>query len=272
MTSERDRLVERREVVARDLEELEVQVADGEIAEETAARLREEYEAELASLDASIARMPVTKRPARAPAPASAAASPAGPTGRSPRRVVVGSLIIVAALTAAIAFAARDTTADETQVASGPGALTVDPSTVSNEELEAVVAANPQITAMRMALADRYFEAEDYSPALGHYLFIADNSTNPAEVSQALARVGWMAYITNQPEPAAQYIELSLDANPDNSEAIVYRGFITLYGLGDAEAAIPQLEEARELTNISENVADQIDQALADARIGTTEP
>ena len=272
MTTARDRLNERREIVARDLDELDVQVAEGEIAPDTADRLRAEYRSELESLDASIARLPASSRSNRPQRPGRGedVATREAPVGRSPRRVLVGGLILVAAVTAAIAFAARDTTPDGPQVASSPGGLTVDPSSVSNEELEAIVAANPDVTAMRMALADRYFDAEELSPALSHYLYIADNSTSPAERSHALARVGWMAYITSQAEAAAEYMELALNANPENAEAIVYKGFVTLYGLGDPEAAIPQLEEALELPNISDDVVGQIEQALADARDGET--
>ncbi len=79
-----------------------------------------------------------------------------------------------------------------------------------------------------------------------------------------------MAYITDQAEAADQYLELALEANPNNSEAILYRGFVTLYGLEDPEAAIPQLEAALRLDNISDNVVSQIEQALADARSGGT--
>jgi tetratricopeptide (TPR) repeat protein len=271
MTSERDRLRERRDLVARDLEELAAQVDEGEVDPETASRLEEDYRSELASIDAALSKLP-EERKASPAAPVHRPPRARGPErARSTRRVVVGGVILVAALTAAIAFAARDTTPEPT-VSASPGALTVDPATVSNEELEAVVAANPGITAMRMALADRYFEAEEYSAALDHYLTIAETTTVPEEESKALARIGWMAYITDQPEAAAQYMEVALEADPNNAEAILYRGFITMYGLGDPEAAIPQLEQALGLPNISDNVVSQIEQALDEARGGGTTP
>ena len=94
----------------------------------------------------------------------------------------MGSLIIIALLSVAIAFAARDTgsPADEAAASSSsPGALTVDPDTVSNEQLEAIVASNPNIIGMRMALADRYFDAEEYGSALDHYLYIAEKRAPP---------------------------------------------------------------------------------------------
>ena len=58
MTAERDRLVERRDLVSRDLEELDAQVEAGEIDDATAERLRGAYRADLEVLNASIRDMP----------------------------------------------------------------------------------------------------------------------------------------------------------------------------------------------------------------------
>ncbi|MDH3307962.1 MAG: hypothetical protein OEO77_10640 [Acidimicrobiia bacterium] len=263
MTTEWRRLVERRDVVARDIEELAEQVVEGEVDADSAEDLLVAYRQELDSLNAELKDMP-----GEAKTPASVASPLAQPKTRSPRRVLVGALILIIALSAAIAFAARDTTAEPELASSSPGALTVDPSSVSNEEMEAVVAANPNINAMRMALADRYFAAEEYGAALDHYLYIADNNPTPAEESKALARVGWTAYVTGLPEAAEQYVLSSLEVDPTNSEATLFLGFITLYGLEDAEAAIPQLEEALSIPGLPPDLLAQVEQALVDARQG----
>lgn len=269
MTLQRSHLAERRAVVRRDLEELRVQVEEGEVREETAARLRASYEAELAELETALGDLPPdpgTPPPAPAPSPASKSDQPV--PGRSPRRVAVGATILIAALSIAIWLAAQGAEPDSPASSGSPGELLVDPDSVSDEQLEAIVADNPAITGMRMALADRYFQAEEYGASLDHYLFIADNATEASDRSVALARLGWMAYITGQPQAADQYIDMSLSDDANNAEAILFRGFITLYGLGEAEAAIPQLERALELTVLSDSVIDQIDEALADAREG----
>lgn len=268
MKSEQDDLIERRDQAQRDLDELAGQVEDNEIDPVTGARLRAAYQAELDQLDTALGDLPKARIK-----PVEQASEPELNTGsaRSPRRMVIGSLVLIAALSVTIGFAARDAQPDPTQpVSVSPGALTVDPASVSNEQLETVVAANPNINPMRMALADRYFEAEEYGAALEHYLYIADNNPTPEEESKALARVGWMAYRTGLSDEAKNYVDLSLAADPTNAEATLYLGFITLYGLGDAEAAIPQLEAALELSNLSENVISQIDDALVDARTGAT--
>lgn len=266
MTTDRDRLIERRDLVSRDLAELTAQVEDGEIDAATADRLGETYRAELDSLDATIGSLPEGERQPE-PEPQAAAEVDDSRKPRS-RRVIAGSLFVIAALTAAIAFAARDTERNREPTAAGPGALTVDPASVSNEQLETIVAANPDIIGMRMALADRYFEAEEFGSALDHYLHIAENASDQADESKALARVGWMAYTTGIPEAAQQYIEESIRIDPTNAEARLFIGFVTLYGLGDAEAAIPQLEAARGLQNLSANLVAQIEAALEDARQG----
>jgi tetratricopeptide (TPR) repeat protein len=273
MTAERDRLVERRDLVNRDLEELEAQVEVGEIAPETADRLRAAYREELESLAARLRDTPdLAPEAVEAATSKPGAAGDGGRTRRSPRAVVAWSLLAIGALTVAIAFAARGpaTEDDAPPVASGPGDLTIDPATVSDEQLEAVVAANPEIIGMRVALANRYFEAEDYGAALDHYLYIAENATDPTQESQALARIGWMAYVTDLPQEAEQYIQASLRVDPANAEATLFLGFVTLYGLGDAEAAVPQLETALELGGLSADVVEQLEAALAEARAGST--
>jgi tetratricopeptide (TPR) repeat protein len=229
-----------------------------------AERLRTGYLGELASLEASLADMPVV---GEAPRTDVLAVEAAKPRTRSTRRVIAGSVIVMAAVSVTIFLVVRDARPDGAGSLSGsPGDLIVDPSSVSDEQLEAVVAANPDLTAMRMALADRYYDDEEYGSSLDHYLYIADNSPDRLERSKALARVGWMAYITDQPEAAQDYILASLDADPSNAEALLFRGFITLYGLEDAETAIPQLEAALELSNLSPNVISQVNDALEDAR------
>lgn len=273
MTSDLNHLRERRESVRRDIEELALQVDEGEVDPETAERLRTSYERELDALDATLGEHE-DETPASASLPAEPEPEPEpiehlsreGRT-RSTNRAVVGGVLLLGALAVIMYFAVQSAEPDDAAPAgAAPGDLIVDPATVSNEELEAIVAANPDVTAMRMALADRYFEAEAYGASLDHYLNIAENSSDPLERSKALARVGWMAYITDQPEAADEYLIRSLEADPTNSEAILYRGFVTLYGLEDAEAALPQLEAAQRLTNISQGVIDQIDDALEDAR------
>jgi tetratricopeptide (TPR) repeat protein len=263
MTSERSRFEERRDVVRRDLLELDTQRETGEMAIDTAERLRQTYESELDALDSALARLP--EEPSE-PSSGQQSESKEEPPRKSWRRVI-GSIVIIGGVIVVLAMAANN--AENAQpVSASPGNLTVDPSSVSNEEMEAVVAANPEVNGMRMALADRYFAAGEYGAALDHYLIIAENDPTPDEESKALARLAWIAHQTGLDDAAEEFARSSLDIDPNNAEAKLYIGFITLYGLGDAEAAIPQLEAALEIPNLSAGAISQIEDALDDARGG----
>lgn len=262
MTAERARLIERRDVVRRDLLELAVQRETGEVASDTADRLRRTYEAELDALDSAIADLPEEDLEH-----SSQTLEPGEERARLSWRKVVGALLFIGVVATAFVLLAHNAEDDNGQpVVASPGNLTVDPESVSNEEMEAVVAANPKINGMRMALADRYFAAEELGSALDHYLIVLENDPTPDEESKALARIAWIAYRTDLPEAAEQYARSSLDVDPNNAEAKLYIGFITFYGLGDAETAIPQLEAALEIPNLSNNVISQIEDALVEAR------
>ena len=153
MTSDRKQLRERRDAVKRDIEELAHQVEEGEVAPETAERLQASYQHELDSLDAALGGqvddVPAPESPPTEPEPPQAV--PRAERARSPRRVTVGAVLIVGALAAAVVFAGQSAEPDDP----APGGLTVDPASVANEELEAIVAANPEVTAMRMAPTNR---------------------------------------------------------------------------------------------------------------------
>ena len=267
--TDRKHLEERREIAMRDLLELAEQVEAGEMDQETADTLRANYQAEVDEVDAQIGALPA---PGKKQAVESLSEAP-GMKTRSTRRAVIGSVIVIAALSVAIFLAAGEIDPEPATSATGsdsPGALTVDPNSVSNEQLEEVVAQNPAINAMRMALADRYFEEENYGKALDHYLTIAENNPTPAEEGRSLTRIGWMAYTTGQPEAAEQYLQTSLTVDPTNDETKLFLGFVLLYGLEDPDGALPWLEEVATIPELPPSVLSQVEAAIAEARNGGT--
>ncbi|MFC2177068.1 tetratricopeptide repeat protein [Actinomycetota bacterium] len=268
MSSERQRLVDRQNLVERDIEELAEQIAEGEVDETTGGQLMAGYEKELASINAALTELPKNERKPAAKAMVTTPDKEAPSEGRSVRRIVVGSLVVIVALSGAIFFAARDTTPDDPGMSAtaGPGDLTVDPDSVSNEQLEAVVAANPGIPAMRMALADRYFVTDQFPQALDHYLIVVDSNPTPEEETVVLARIGWIAHATGLPEAAEEYVMQSLAIDPNNSEAQLFLGFITFYGLDDPARAIPQFEAALQIDGLPAASVSQVEQALEEAR------
>ena len=77
---------------------------------------------------------------------------------------------------------------------------------VSNQEMEKVIELNPDIMPMRIALANRYFEAFDYSSALPHFMYVAENSNDIDLKSLSLSQIGWMVYESG----AVSYTHLTL--------------------------------------------------------------
>ena len=221
-------LEQRRDAAIADLRALDAQVTADEIGEDDARRLRRRYEADVADALAALDE-----------------ASAAKPAGRSKARVWTGVTIFgVAATVAVLALAGAVQTPDDTAAGSGVAADVisdggVDLSSISDEDFEAAVASNPDITPMRLALARRYVEASNFSSALPHYLYILEQGPDP----EALMYVGWMTYLSGDPATGATLLERSLEVMPDNVLATWFLANVHYHGLGDMESAIPLLEQ-----------------------------
>jgi cytochrome c-type biogenesis protein CcmH/NrfG len=220
VTDERE--LQQIEMLTEELTDLDAQLADGEIDVETADRLRARYVAEL---DAAIERRGQT-----GDSVSSESAEPAG-RRRMSRRSLIGTAavavaIVVIGISAAISLTSTSPSGVEglvEEILSGEGR---DLSEVTNEEMEAVVDANPGVVPMRLALARRYFEAGDFDLALDHYFVILEVERNP----EALANVGWMTYLSGHPDVAAGYVEAALERDPTSLTANWYIGniYVTL--------------------------------------------
>ncbi len=145
--------------------------------------------------------------------------------------------------------------------------MSVDPDSVSSEQLEAVVAQNPDINAMRMALADRYFEEENYGKALDHYLTIAENNPTPAEEGRALTRIGWMDN-SNRPTGGRRAWYTSLTIDPTNDETKLFLGFVLAVRNSRIQTACSWLEQVAEIPNLPPTILSQVETALNEARNG----
>jgi cytochrome c-type biogenesis protein CcmH/NrfG len=91
---------------------------------------------------------------------------------------------------------------------------------------------------MRLALARRYVEAGDFSSALPHYFYILERGPN----AEALMYMGWMAYLSDEPETGAGLLEQSLELDPENLLAQWFLANARYHGLGDRAGAVPLLE------------------------------
>lgn len=252
MNLQTGRIRERIAQAERDVEELDEQVERGEIDEATAERLRTRY---LAEKEGLLQKLTEESEETEQNAPDSLI------TGR--RLAGAGILVIAAAvLTFAVVNTVGDTAGVEgvaSDVATGSGVNLDD---ISNEEMEAVVAANPDIAPMRLALADRYFAAGEFSDALTHYMYVLD--TLDVQDPSALANVGWMTYRSGVPEVAESFLIRSLDIQPDGGVAFWYLANIRFFGLSDAAGAVEPLRKLLDYDNLPAELRDEAERLLSE--------
>mgnify|MGYP006096091023 FL=1 len=99
---------------------------------------------------------------------------------------------------------------------------------VSNEEMEIVINDNPEIFPMRIALANRYFDDINYSKALPHFMYVAENSNDIELRSYSLAQIAWMVYESGNRDVAINYLNESLIINPNSLVSLSYLGVLYL--------------------------------------------
>ncbi len=173
-----------------------------------------------------------------------------------------------AALLAVVAVVGITLAASQALVPRSPSPGDADLSEVSNEAMEAVIADNPddpQINGMRLALADRYFEAEAYQQAFEHYRIVLENDPANGEAARALGRMGWMSYRSGEPELALESIQRAVELDPTYGEGRFFLGLVQLCGLADHETAVTTLEEVLTLPDLP---ADVRPRGRGGARIG----
>jgi len=241
--------------VERDLVELDEQVAVGEIDDVTGAKLRDGYTRERERILAEIAgTVDVVD-----------GATP--PRLVTTRRLVGASFLIVATVLLAWGVT-RTVGAGEpaveglaSDVLSG-GGLNLD--NVTTDELEAVVAENPDVVPMRLALARRYFNDGDFSKAFAHYMYVLNDLG--VQDPGALADVGWMTYLSGRPDLAESFVERSLEIEPNGGVAFWYLAIIRYQGLDDAAGAVAPLESLLAYEDLPTEFRVEAEKMLAEVR------
>ncbi|MCP3993437.1 MAG: hypothetical protein GY722_00010 [bacterium] len=251
--SEMTRRIEERIAQAdRDLAEIAEQIAEGELDVATAERLRTRYENERRDLQAQLDGDDLT--------------APSDGGGLSGRRLLGIGFVLVAVIGLVLGLI-RSNTADQSAAEGVAGDVisgdAVNLDNISNEQIEAVVAQNPDIPGMRLALADRYFGEGDFSSALTHYMYVLD--TLGVRDPAALANVGWMTYLSGVPDTAESFVVQSLDVQPDGGVAFWYLANIRFYGLGDAAGAVEPLQRLLEYDNLPNELRTEAQRVLAEA-------
>lgn len=256
MTAARTMLEERRDLALRDLADLEDQVASGELDDATAAALRDRYEADAAAALRALAAL--------ADAPELTA------TDDRDRRRGGRGLAVAAALAAVVAVGATVALPRFLDQRPAGGFVTGneavdgqgrDLSQVTNEELEQVVAANPDVVDMRLRLAHRYLDAGQPSDAVDHYMAVLDREPHP----EAMSHLGWLVFNDGQVDLAVQLLEASRSRAPDDPETLWFLANVELYGRDDPDTALQLLEQLAGRDDLGEQ-RDQLEQVIDEAR------
>ncbi len=197
------------------------------------------------------------------------------PVSRS--RLLIGGLVLAGAFAAIVAVAGGFLQTRGDTVAGVANLDEDDLTDVSNETMEAVIAANadnPQITGMRLALAERYYEARDYRSAFPHYFAVVESElVTPAEATTALVRLGWMAYDGNgETETALELFDEALDIDPSSQVALYLKGTVLWCGQGGNAAAVGLFEQILANPELLEESRSQVESDLNAAQSGDSCP
>ncbi|MEX0865450.1 MAG: cytochrome c-type biogenesis protein [Acidimicrobiia bacterium] len=163
-------------------------------------------------------------------------------------RRAIGAVVLVVTI-AGVVVAAASLLQGRDGGSGGVAAMDVeDLDQVSNETMEAVIAANttdPLINGMRLALAERYFEAGDYRAAFPHYLSVAESpGASEVEVVAALVGLGWMAWDGNgEATTAIGLFDQALAIDADSVTARYLKGRVLWCGADSPESAADLLTD-----------------------------
>ncbi len=251
----------RKDQAVKDLLELERQVEMGEIEPGTAARLGAVYQADLAEAVAAL--------DAQGNTPDQPPATPAARRSNRRRRVA-GALVAVVAFAVAVllprAIVARPpggfVSGVDAQSQAQPAAAAADNPQVTDAQLQAAVDANPEVVAMRLLLADRYFYEGKADQALAQYTEVLKRQPDPG----ALSHAGWLLAQAGKPQAGARLVQQSLAAKPDQPEALWFLANIQLFGLHDPKRAVDSLQRLLARGDLRSDVRSQIERLLAAAR------
>lgn len=247
-----DALQEQIGQVESDLADLDAEVAAGNLDATTAAELRATYRAERSRLSEEIETL-----------------GTAADTGPDRSRVLwgvglsVGALLLIGGFMLTVVDDRAPGELATGGITSDVAGGSVDLESVTNEEMEAVIAENPNVTGMRAALARRYFEEGDFSSSLGHYLIVLEQDAGNAE---ALAIVGWMSFLSQEPDLAESYVVRSLEAAPGYPDALWFLANIRLFGTEDPDGAIGPLQELLSIEGLPDDVRTEAESLLDQAR------
>ena len=194
------------------------------------------------------------------------------PRGRRRSTLRAGTIGLGALATAGLVIAgASSATARPSlsgPVGSVPGTAVRDLSQVTNAEMEAVVAKNPNVIGMRLALAERYLDAGDVAAAVRHTATAIDLPGTDQDYERALRLHGWASALSGAPTAGADYLKAAIALSPTDRDALFFLAKVQFEGLHDPAAAREVLDRLAALPMdaaqraVVQALSDQVDQAL----------
>lgn len=271
-------LQRQRDEALRDLIDLERQVAEGEITPDGAATLRLQYESEaVAALRALEHDVP------RSDFSADQEPSAGATAGQSARGVLSRRVLYAVGLATAVlagvlvpqfivdrppgGYVTGNEVLQQPNDGASPGleapaSGSRDLSKVTNQELEAVVNANPEVTGMRLALARRYATASRFDLAVVHYSKVLEQEPKNA---QAQAGLSWILFQLDELDDARELVDQALANDPQLLEAMWVQANILLNGVDDPSGAIETLDQILARKDLQPQVRRQAQQLRAEA-------
>ena len=118
-----------------------------------------------------------------------------------------------------------------------------DLSTVTDDEMEAVIKQNPSITPMRLALIERYLKEGNLEKAKEHAQLAIANNPSDADREKALKYLGWTTAALGDPKAGADLLDQSLAIDPNDLDAKWFLANVKLTQLDDAAGAATLLRD-----------------------------
>ena len=97
-----------------------------------------------------------------------------------------------------------------------------DLSQVTNEEMEEVVAANPGVVAMRLALVERYLDDGDLAKANEHAAEALRHDPSPADRQRAEVYLGWTSALLGDGAEGERLLRAAVERDPADRNARWY--------------------------------------------------
>jgi cytochrome c-type biogenesis protein CcmH len=193
------------------------------------------------------------------------------------RRALIGGVVLTLAAAVAVAAVGQFRQArGEDGLFSGVAGGSIDPDAISNETMEAVIASNlgnPEISGMRLALANRYFEEGDYQKAFPHYQAVIEDAPTDSQAAAAYTRLGWMVYDGNgEVDLALSLIDQALGVVPDDAFATYLKGRVVWCGREDPAGAAELFSQVLIGSGLDDQVRSRVEADLTAVEAGARCP